>query len=61
MDEEDADGDGSEDDPEDTLLDKTCSSDKPEVFTSLSNKIKIYFKTDESVQKRGWVMNYKEV
>ena len=61
MDEEDADGDGAEDDEEDILLDKSCYNDKPAVFTSLSNKIMVYFKTDESVQKKGWMLNWKEV
>jgi len=51
------DGDG----PDHILLDKTCSADKPKVFTSKSNKIKVFFQTDSSLEEKGWAMNCKEV
>ena len=46
---------------EDVLMEKTCSSDKPAVFTSKSNKITIYFKADSSVEEKGWALNWMEV
>ena len=46
---------------EDVLMEKTCSQDKPDVFTSKSNKITIYFKTDSSGEERGWELNWMEV
>jgi len=45
----------------DILLNKTCASNKPEPFTSKSNKIKIIFHTDASLEKQGWLLNVKEV
>ena len=61
MDGEDDDGDGIGDDEGDELLRKTCSDNIPLPFTSKSNKIKMFFKTDGSVEKKGWRMVYSEV
>jgi hypothetical protein len=61
VDAEDDDGDGVGDDEDDILLPKTCSNKIPAPFTSKSNKVQVHFKTDETVQKKGWRLVYTEL
>ena len=57
----DDDGDGVGDDEDDILLHKTCSDMVPAPFTSKSHKVQVHFKTDKTVQKKGWRLVYTEL
>ena len=54
----DDDGDGVGDD---ILLPKTCNDNVPVSFTSKSYKVQVHFKTDKSVQKKGWRLVFTEI
>ena len=53
--------DGGDNDGDDILLPKTCNDNVPAPFTSKSNKVQVHFKTDQSVQKKGWRLVYTEL
>jgi len=49
------DGNGSE------LLPKTCGTNKPAPVTSTTNKVRVIFHSDSSVQRKGFKLTWTEV
>ena len=47
-----------QDDDGTILLDKTCSSNKPPDIVSRTNRAEVIFRTDSSVQFRGWKLQF---
>ena len=44
-----------------TLMEKTCGSSLPAAVTSTSNRVEIYFHTDDSYSRSGWRLTWRAV
>ena len=49
------DGDGT------TLMDNSCGHSKPQIITTKTNKVEIYFHTDERRTSNGWSLRWRAV